>query len=222
MILLNETEEDVLKELFNLSFGKTAATLSEMVDAEIALSLPCFFTLSRGAVVEHIHSLYGEAIGLVGMRYRFLFSPGQTIPGMAILLIRAAEIAHFLDALYGTHIPEEMANRVEEEAMQLTGDLLLYTCTSSLSTLFSSEIEGEKPHYYRGGPEGLSAYLSLSDPPLTPVEESADPAAQLLLLRVDFSLVGKEVAGSLLTWLEGAHLPTLKKEITRFMAAYLD
>ena len=222
MIPLGEAEEDALKELFNLSFGKAAATLSEMVDAEVSLSVPCFFSMSRESMAEHIHSLYGSAIGLVGMRYRFIFSPEQTIPGMAILLIRAAEIAHFLDALYGTHIPEERVTQVEEEAMQLTGDLMLYTCTSSLSTLFSSGIEGEKPHYYRGAPEGLSAYLSLPDQPPTAAGESAGPSTQLLLLRVDFSMEGKEVAGSLLTWMDGDHLSDLKREIDRFMAAYLD
>ncbi|MEO5332166.1 MAG: hypothetical protein H7839_09095 [Magnetococcus sp. YQC-5] len=220
MTLFDEAEEDVLKELFNLSFGKAAATLSEMVDAEVSLSVPCFFTMSKESVAEHIHSLYGTAIGLVGMRYRLIFAPDQTIPGMALLLIRATEIAHFLDALYGTHIPEEMVTQVEEEAMQLTGDLMLYTCTSSLSTIFSSEIEGEMPHYYRDGPEGLSAYISLSDP--ISAENSADSSTQLVLLRVDFSLEDKTMTGSLLTCLEGDHLPHLKREITRFMAAYLD
>jgi hypothetical protein len=43
-----------------------------------------------------------------------------------------------------------------------------------------------------------------------------------LLLRIDFSLEGKEVAGSLLTWMDGGHLSDLKREIDRFMTASLD
>ncbi|MBF0272478.1 MAG: hypothetical protein HQL98_10485 [Magnetococcales bacterium] len=213
-LLLDEVEEDAFKELFNISFGMTAATLSEMVDAEIELSVPCFSMLTEKSISDYIRHMYGMAVGLVGMRYRLVFSEGHAIPGMAVLLVRAADLGHFLDALHGGPLPESMAALVEAESMQLTGEILLYTCASSLSLLFGSEIVGEKPIFFRGDPEALPAYLALED-------ANGEEDRPLLMLRVDFALTGKEVTGSLLTWMDGNGLPLLKTEIDHFIAMHM-
>ncbi|MBF0626915.1 MAG: hypothetical protein HQL91_01700 [Magnetococcales bacterium] len=211
--VLDEVEEDAFKELFNISFGMTAATLSEMVDAEIALSVPTFSMLPEKAVSEYMRQIHGVVVGLVGMRYRLIFKPGQAVPGMAVLLVRAEDLRHFIDALYGGPIPEEVAAQVEEESMQLTGEVLLYTCASSLSLLFASDIDGERPFFFRGNPEDMSDALVLP--------QGVDTERDLLLLRVDFSLTGKGVTGSLLTWMDGNGLPLLKTEINHFICAHM-
>ncbi|MBF0438239.1 MAG: hypothetical protein HQL93_03865 [Magnetococcales bacterium] len=225
MPLLTALEEDAFKELFNLSFGKVASTLSEMVDAEVTLSPPFYCSLPGSSVAEYIQSLFGAEIGLVGMRYQFEFPsdqiidgnlfqiwPDHTIDGMAVLMIRDTEMGHFLDALYGEHIPEEQLFQVEEETLQLAGDVLLYTCTSSLSTLFASEIHCEKPQFFKGAPEELLSFLALSD---------TQDGGENLLLRVNFSLIDKEVAGSMLTWMGGSGVPRLKAELNQFVAMYM-
>ncbi|WP_130470670.1 hypothetical protein [Candidatus Magnetaquicoccus inordinatus] len=214
MICLDELEEDTLRELFNLSFGRAAATLSEMVDGEISLSVPCLRLLSEREIVAHLLELYGSAIGMVGMRFRFVFAESRAIAGMALLLLRAAEVAHLLDALYGNHLPDELLLQVEEETMQSTGDLLLYTCVSSLSALLLSEIDCAPPHYYRGTPQQLSHELLPERSP----ESGSLVDEKWLLLRVDFSLLGKDVAGSLLLWMDGAALPILKEGLDRYLA----
>ncbi|MBF0184417.1 MAG: hypothetical protein HQM06_08515 [Magnetococcales bacterium] len=217
MICLDDMEEDALRELFNLSFGRAAATLSEMVDGEISLSPPCMSLLSESRLVAHLAGLYGMAIGVVGMRFRFVFSENRSIAGMAVLLIRAAEIAHLLDALYGSPLPDEVLIQVEGETMQSTGDVLLYTCVSSFSALLSSDIECDAPHYYRGTVTELQPFLLPGG--LTQTEDPATAEAeQWLLLRVDFTLLGKQVAGSLLMWMDGAALPNLRAGLDRYLA----
>ncbi len=217
MNCLDEMEEDALRELFNLSFGRAAATLSEMVDGEISLSLPCVSLLSEEEMVRRLTDVYGSAIGMVGMRFRFVFAADRAIAGMAVLVLRAAEVVHLLDALYGGHVPEEMVTQVEGEAMQSTGDVLLYTCVSSLSALLASEIAGEVPCYYRGSLAALHAFL-LPGAELARAMEGDSALAQWLLLRVDFALLGKDVAGSLLLWMDGSALPILKEGLDRFLA----
>ncbi|NGZ06852.1 MAG: hypothetical protein G8237_10905 [Magnetococcales bacterium] len=208
--LLNDIEEDAFKEFFNISFGMTAATLSEMVDAEIVLSVPVFSMLPEQSVGHFIHELYGQAIGLVGMRYQMIFSEDHAIPGLAVLLVRADDLGHFVDALCGDAVPEEMASQMTAESMELTGEVLLYTCASSLSMLFATEIAGEKPIFFRGASENLPDYLTLAD--------AGPEERNLLLLRVDFTLLEKNVSGSLLTWMDGQGLPLLKSGIDRFLA----
>jgi chemotaxis protein CheC len=216
---LDEMEEDALRELFNLSFGRAAATLSEMVDGEIILSLPCLSLLSEAEMLHRLADVYGSAIGMVGMRFRFIFAEDRAIAGMAVLVLRAAEVAHLLDALYGGHVPEEMLTQVEGEAMQSTGDVLLYTCVSSLSALLGSDIAGDVPHYYRGSLLSLRDFLLPSGEfAASPESCSALEVAQWLLLRVDFALLGKEVAGSLLLWMDGSALPILKEGLDGFLA----
>ncbi|MBF0181540.1 MAG: hypothetical protein HQM03_16075 [Magnetococcales bacterium] len=221
MSLLTDIEEDAFKELFNLSFGKVASTLSEMVDSEVALKVPFFCTLHGQSVSAYVQSLYGMAISLVGMRFRFVFPPDNAIAGMAVLILRGTKIGHFLDAWYGGHVPEETLAYVEEEAMPLAGDVLLYTCTSSLSALFGSDVDCEKPQFFKGTTEDLPGFLALPDlPGFSPSEPQAEED-RLLLLRVDFSLVGKDVDGSLLTWMGGYGLPRLRSEIDHFIATHM-
>ncbi|MBF0342228.1 MAG: hypothetical protein HQL95_14880, partial [Magnetococcales bacterium] len=116
---LDEEEEDAFKELFNISFGMTAASLSEMVDAEIELSGPGFARIPAGSVTEFIRGLYGRSVGLVGMRYRFIFPSDSVVVGMAVMLVNAADLGHFLEALHGSAVPEEMVIPLAEESMQL-------------------------------------------------------------------------------------------------------
>ncbi|MEO5347499.1 MAG: hypothetical protein H7834_14145 [Magnetococcus sp. YQC-9] len=211
-VLLDEVEEDAFKELFNLSFGATAATLSEMVDAEIELSVPAFSRLSGRSLLMQIHRLFGSSIGLVGMDYRFIFPGEHVVPGKAVLLVRAVEIVHFLEALHGASIPEEMIPQIEQDSMQLAGDVLLYTCASSLSRMLESEIDCERPVFFHGEAPELPHHLGL-------VGEYAEE--ELLMLRVDFFMAGKGVSGSLLTWMSGEGLPYLKAEIDHFIASQM-
>ncbi|MBF0369694.1 MAG: chemotaxis protein CheC [Magnetococcales bacterium] len=203
MLKLDEMEEDALKELFNLSLGRAASTLSEMVDAEVSISVPCLDWAAPKEVAKHLGSLAGASVGLVAMPYRFEFSSEEILPGMAVLLMRYQDVGHFLDLLYGTPIPADMVDQVEVEAMEQVGDVLLYTCTSSLSAFLQSDIDSDPPRYLKGEPQSLLDHL-----PLTKTEESdlattPDPEAQLLTLRVDFAIVEKEVTGSIMTWMDG-------------------
>lgn len=209
---LNEVEEDAFKELFNLSFGTTAATLSEMVDAEIVLSVPSFSRLSPRSLLVQIHQLFGDSIGLVGMRYQFTFPSERVVPGMAVLLVRATDLCLFLEALHGDAIPVEMIGQIEADSMQLAGDVLLYTCASSLSALLESDIDCQKPFFFRGDPEALSIQLGLAE---------RDESQELLMLRVDFLMTGKGVTGALLTWMDGDGLPFLKTEIDHFITTHM-
>lgn len=219
MTCLDELEEDALKELFNLSFGQAAATLSEMADTELLLSRPGFSIISSDDLVAEIKTMHGEAIGLVGMRYRFICSFDKTMPGMAVLLIRSKDMARFLDALSGEHIQEEMAAKVEQEVMEQVGDVLLYTCISTLSHFFATEIVSERPHYFKGQTNELAGYLAFQDAEMA---SETIKNQKFLLLRVDFSLLDKEVTGSLLTWLHGEGLPSLKAELDLLISSYLD
>ncbi|MBF0342136.1 MAG: hypothetical protein HQL95_14420, partial [Magnetococcales bacterium] len=96
----------------------------------------------------------------------------------------------------------------------------LYTCASTLSALFESEIDSERPFFFRGDPGLLSLDLALPAAPDAPVDPTA-PVRDLLMLRVDFRLAGKGVTGSLLTWMDGNGLPRLKTEIDHFITSHM-
>ncbi|MBF0416801.1 MAG: hypothetical protein HQL86_00935 [Magnetococcales bacterium] len=211
-LFLDEVEEDAFKELFNLSFGATAATLSEMVDAEIKLSVPSFLKLPPRSLLKQLHGLFGDSIGLVGMRYRFIFRAERELPGMAVLLVRAADLRPFLEALHGDAIPSEMIGQIEADSMQLAGDVLLYTCASTLSALLASDIDCQRPFFFRGESGSLSEQLGM---------EGREDGQELLMLRVDFQMTGKGVSGSLLTWMDDDGLPFLKAEIDHFIVTHM-
>ena len=70
---LTEQERDAIIELFNLGMGKAAGALGQMVDAEVALSVPSLDIVLRDDAPEQIGCPIGERICAVKQTFAGLF-----------------------------------------------------------------------------------------------------------------------------------------------------
>ncbi|MBF8271210.1 MAG: cheC-like family protein [Magnetococcales bacterium] len=221
--MLNELEEDAIKEIFNLSLGHAIPTLSEMVDAEIEFFPPGIEMTPANHLANTIEKLMGSAVCLVHMGFDLVFTEKANITGTAILLLRSGVVEPLLDALYGEHVPETMQNHVCQETFTDVGDLLLYTCVSTLSRLLDSGLEGRKPVFFRGNPMdwNIGPALCLA-PEDVPHGEEIPKETLFINLRIDLAIPAKKVAGSVLIWLNTCDKTDIKMAIQRFIADRID
>ncbi|MBF0435171.1 MAG: hypothetical protein HQL77_07345 [Magnetococcales bacterium] len=220
--MLTEFEEDAIKEMFNLSLGNALPTLSEMVDAEIEFSTPCLETTPAKQLTQTITSMVGESACLLHMVFRLMMTNKADLPGNAVLLLRADSLGPFLDALYGEPVPQALQDQVCAEALTDVADLLLYTCISTLSRLLDSELEGNKPLFFRGKPTLWNRSCPMepnSDVPNAPNENNAD--AHSITLRIDLSIPIKHVSGSVMIWLDASHDTDLKQAVQHYITTQL-
>lgn len=210
--MLNELEEDAIKEMFNLSLGQALPTLSEMVDAEIEFSTPCLETTPAKQLTQYIQSLVGESACMLHMVFRLMVTDKANLPGNAVLLLRSTSLGPFLDALFGEPVPETMVNQVCTEALTDVADLLLYTCISTLSRLLDSELEGNKPVFSRGEPTTHNWSWITEE---TFAKHNDD--ARCINLRIDLSIPCKHVSGSVMIWLDASHDTDLKQAVQHYI-----
>ncbi|MBF0422536.1 MAG: hypothetical protein HQL73_06045 [Magnetococcales bacterium] len=216
--MLDELEEDAIKEMFNLSLGHALPTLSEMIDAEIEFSTPCLEVTPTRELIQYLEGLVGESACVVHMAFDLLLTQRGRLLGNTLLLLRTEVLSPFLDALYGEHVPETLQGAVCEDAFTDVADLLLYTCISTLSRLLDSEVEGKKSIFYRGDPKTWDGILSsCRQYPATKAYEGTRKDDKSINLRIDFSVPVKNVSGSVLIWINATDDSDLKLAVRQFI-----
>ncbi|MBF0348426.1 MAG: hypothetical protein HQL81_12240 [Magnetococcales bacterium] len=218
--MLDELEEDAIKELFNLSLGRAVPTLSEMVDAEIEFSVPCLEMTPASSLVENIESLVGSAACLVQMGFDLVFSWRENLAGTALFLMRADSMEPMLNALYGVPVPMATQHQVCRETFTDVGDLVLYTCVSTLSRLLDSDVEGEKPAFHRGNPRDWNIAMASFNPGGEGGFDGHWEEKRVANLRIDVAIPVRKVAGSVLIWFDLTDGPDLKRAIRHFIATH--
>lgn len=209
MIALSEFEEDALKEMFNIALGNAVSSLSELVDAEVGLSVPCVNFWTSKYLASHVDDLSIASICSVAMPFRLLFSPHQVLDGKAVLLMRAGETHHLLNALYGTIVPFQLVDQVAKEAVTDVTQVQLYTCLSTFSGFWDAELDAQSPIFHFG-------YANLFHGSLIDPSQKEEIEETRLSLQIDFSIQGKEVAGSILVWFNNGQFDILREKINLF------
>lgn len=146
--MTEEWEQDALKELFNMSLGRGVAALSEMVDDEIAISVPQIHAVDRTHLLQRLNLRVQSGDNIVGMPFRLEFDR-TPIEGLALISFPQQDSLSILEALVGRPIPPEALPHIQAGAMREMGDLFLYTCASSFSHFLDAEIVGEEVSFTR-------------------------------------------------------------------------
>lgn len=159
MGFLNELQQDMLTEAFNLGMGKAAASLSEMVQEEVLLSVPEITFLSHEeAAIELSNQSSGHLSGV---------SQGFSGPfgGEAMLLFPIDKSLDLVRMLLQDTVPLENLTELEEEALNEIGNIILNAGLSSLANLFGQEICTYLPKFKQGSCEDIM-HVNNSAPPV--------------------------------------------------------
>ncbi|WDE05786.1 chemotaxis protein CheC [Thalassomonas viridans] len=182
MLELTEFQQDAVAELLNIGVGQAAASLSEMVNQQVDLSIPSVEIMLRQLAVEHIRDTVGNEITAVKETFKGRFW------GDAFLLFPESQSLELVRALLREDgLPLDMLSEMEQEALTEVGNIILNACLGSMANIFEHNFHCDLPRYTQGSCDVIfNRNLA-----------TAQSAEAVLLLRMDFSLQSNNISGLL-------------------------
>lgn len=174
---LNELEIDYLSEVFNIGVGNAAASLSQMVNQPIKLSVPEFTFLSA----EDLIVLLGKE--------NLLCSVSQKMQGLfaaqSLLLFPENDSFEIVRQMLGDHLSDESIAELQNEAMSEIGNIVLNACIGSLSESLGTSFNIDLPEFERATPKNILKSKNLSSDDL------------ILFIRIELTLSESKISGYL-------------------------
>ena len=199
MDLLTELQQDALTEAFNIGMGVAAASLSEMVNEEVTLSVPEIEFISRESAANTLKDRCSDQLSGVSQHFSGAYD------GEAMLLFPADKSLELVRLMLRDTVPLTQLTEFEEEALNEIGNIILNAGLGSLADMFGHEITSMLPVFKHGT---CSNVLSASG-------EAVDSI--VLFLRVDFKLETHELDGYLVFMQDINSVNDLAKHIDRFL-----
>jgi chemotaxis protein CheC len=178
--VLTEEQLDVLSELFNIGIGQAAASLSEMIDDNVDLSVPVVRCLPLDQASIELAKMTSSDISAVKQMFSGEFS------GNALLIFPERDSLELVKAILGSDVSLEYLSELEEDALLEVGNVILNACICTISDILGCEIIGDIPTRLQGDCKQI---LSMSS---DDVEES-----YMLLLSMLFSIPNHDIKGSI-------------------------
>ena len=173
--ILGDSERDAVTEILNVAIGQAAASLSQLVEDEVALSVPFVEFLSPVTAATRLDEATGR-LDSVAVRQRFQSS----FSGDILLIFPENKSLDLVRSLLGTALPLDSLTELEQEALLEIGNIILNACLGSLANQLGISIESSLPAYVRG--RGAR------------ILDSKHPDTELVMfLQVDFALTAKGV-----------------------------
>jgi chemotaxis protein CheC len=181
MNFLDEISKDSLQELFNIGMGKAGASLSEMVNEEIELSIPKVLCVPLHSLQESVLLDANKEICTLTQHFsnekinaeaKLLFTEEKSLELVKIFLDKNVELKELTD--------------LEEDALLEIGNVILNSFFGSISNILKIEFEGTIPNLNR------SKMSQLFD------KEKSIESKVVLAGYVDFSIVSLSITGYIL------------------------
>jgi chemotaxis protein CheC len=200
---MTEFQQDAISELLNIGMGAAAASLSQMVNEPVNLSIPSVEFLPQKLAAERIKQLVGNKLTAV----RESFS--GTFWGDALLIFPEQQSLALVRALLKDEaLPLEILSEMEQEALTEVGNIILNACLGSLANVFQQNLEYELPIFTQGTCEEV----------LKSASATSSGKDGVLLLQMDFSLQATNVNGFLTLLMDVDSMDVLSKEVDNYFS----
>jgi chemotaxis protein CheC len=176
--LLSELQLDALTELVNIGVSRAAASLREMVGAQVHLSVPTVSLETRARAVEILAQR--ESLNLVAVHQMF---EGDII-GRALLIFPETKSLELVRAITGGDLPLDDIIELEQEALAETGNVLLNSCLATIANMLQRSLKMSLPEVLRGD---AASFFNLDAPP-----ESGDV---VMFLFINFAVRERDISG---------------------------
>ena len=202
MINLNELQEDMLTELFNLGMGNAASALSEMVSEEVLLSVPEIKFMDKNELAKMLSKDSGGQISGVAQQFHGM------LLGKALLTFPSEKSLELVRLLLQDSVPMENLTEFEEEALLEVGNIIINAGLSSLADIFEDEITSDLPTFKNGS---CSEVINSTD-------NKDYSQTTVLYLQVDFSIELQNIKGYVIFLLNVESMENLTKSIDKYIA----
>jgi chemotaxis protein CheC len=206
MITLTELQHDALVEIFNIGVGHAAASMSEIVNEEVTMSVPSISFLNRADAAALLADRDGDGerdsgrICGVSQHYAGAFSTE------AVLMFPEDKSLEIVRLMVGELVPLDELTEMEQEAMSEIGNIILNSCVGTLANIFQQELHGSLPVYHVGTSEQILA------------SSGSHAGAVVLMLHIDFILEKHQIHGYVAFILDITALHDLKDQVDQYLA----
>lgn len=200
--ILDEFFVDAVAEVLNIGMGSAAASLSEMINDEVKLSVPAVEFVSRMEATKIIGAKTKTDVSGVHQNFQGAFG------GDALLLFPEEQSLELVRAvLQQDEMALEDLTEIEQEAMTEIGNVILNACLCSMADMFGQQMHGEIPEFVQGS---LKTIFSVNG-------ELGHTEAIVLLLNMDFSVDKKNIQGYVTFLMDVDSVKQFKASIENFM-----
>ncbi|RCK47036.1 chemotaxis protein CheC [Thalassospira profundimaris] len=205
MIDLSDLERDTITELINIGVGRAAASLSEMVDQSVELTVPSISFVQRFSDANLI-AAPGEVVSAVTQSFNGPFN------GDALLVFPEKRSLELVRRLLQVDVPLDSLGDLEQEALMEVGNIILNACLGSISNILGHPINCSMPIFRKCETRNL---MPDACPPGTSETETTAPF--LLILHVQFMLRENDIDGYVLFVMDLDSIQTLKRMVNRYL-----
>jgi len=178
MSYLSDIEIDSLREVFNISMGKAAASLSSTVGEEVELTIPEVLLITPQEAIEHLPLGQSREICSVSQFYK-----GVGMEMEAKLIFSEENSLELARAFIGKDTSIEDMAQLEQDSILEIGNILINNFMGSIANLLNVEFEGSLPFLNISPPQDTFSHLKQVSP------------KTIMAALVHFTIVSKNITG---------------------------
>ncbi len=205
---LTQDEREILQEIMNIAFGKSAADLADVIDAHVLLSIPFIKSMQVPELPEYIRSHVKDykQISIVEQKFWGKFR------GDAILVFSSGAgkaLIKMLQSEESKSYNSEPIDILESETLMEVGNILIGACVGKLAELLKDIVSYTPPMVLveKEYSEAISSGVY-------------DPDKKAIVLRTDFSFNNGNVSGFLFLVTTTDSMMWLRDSLQTFMDEY--
>ena len=199
--LFEGIELDAITEMLNIGIGAAAASLSEMVDEEVTLSVPNVSFLTRHDAARTMANTISNNVSGVEQHFNGPFS------GDALLLFEEDKSLELVRAVLKDSVSSDSLSDMEQEAMTEIGNIILNACLATLANIFDIQITGDLPQFLRNSVHQV----------FNPQKADFDSTDTVLFLKMGFAINNKDIEGYVTFIMDINSTKVLKENVDRYM-----
>jgi len=151
MFELTAEESDAINEVFNIAMGRAAHSLSQLMRAEVGLSIPDLDCLSMSQVEKLLSTDSDDSMCAVHEKFSGSFG------GNALLVFPSVDSFELVRAIFPDTDEAQLdsISELEQEALLEVGNIILNACVGSIANLTGASFSTEIPVLLQGSAEEI-------------------------------------------------------------------
>lgn len=203
---LDALQKDAIAEIFNISMGRAADSLSRMVREPVGLSIPEIVLSHRSEAAGQFSRETDQIVCAVIQRFEGPFSAD------AVLMFPEKKSLELVRLFIGEDMPLDAMTNMEQEAMSEIGNIILNSCVGAMANLFHAEFRGGLPRVQIG------SFTEILESSPTEQRQVFDANDLVLTLFIEFIIEQRAIDGYVAFMLDLPSAEELEARVNQFIA----
>jgi len=198
---LTDLEQDAIAEIANMGVSRAAASLRQMLDEQILLSVPAVRIVSRQTAAALVQN--GSA-KLVAVQQNF----EGPFSGKALLIFPEASSLELVRTVVGDEHSLEDVIDLEQEALAEIGNIILNACLATIANVLRQTMHMTLPTVVRGDGDTLFG-----------VRSNSDDDSLVMFLYIDFETKKRNIKGFIALLMDLPSIAALKTIVQQYITS---